>query len=66
MFVTLKVFLEADQVAHISGDPDNMDGIIVEVFEADEKTYSQRLHLSTKEIVQISKAMQSVDDLRKV
>lgn len=65
MFVTLSVYTECDQRIEISNDPDNPDGIMMEVFEMDGKQHSERLHLSPKEVIQLAKALQSVEDLRK-
>lgn len=67
MFVTLKVYLESDQVAEISNNPDGgPDTVMVEFKDLNDNKTVDRLYLSYKEATEdLPKAFKAVAELVK-
>jgi len=67
MFVTLKVYLESDQVAEISNNPDGgPDTIMVEFKDLNDGKPANRIYLSPKEAIEdLPKAFKAVAELVK-
>lgn len=67
MFVTLKVYLESDQVVEISNNPDGGDGtIMLQFLDLNDNKPVDRVYLSFKEATEdLPKAVKSVVELLK-
>lgn len=67
MFVTLKVYLESDQVAEISNNPDGgPDTVMIEFKDLNDGKTCDRVYLSPKEATEdLPKAVRAVAELIK-